>query len=107
MSRLRSEGFTAVAEISELSPGQMKWVVANRERLLLANVGGAFYAMSDECGHQRVPLSRGELEGHVVECWLHFARFDVRTGELLSGPSSAEVPVHEVRVEGTTVYVKM
>ena len=56
--------------------------------------------------HQRVPLSKGRLEGYVVECPLHFARFDVRTGELLSGPAAADVPSHEVHVEGDTVYVK-
>jgi nitrite reductase/ring-hydroxylating ferredoxin subunit len=44
--------------------------------------------------------------GHVVECPLHLATFDVRTGKLLSGPAAADVPTYEVRVEGDTVYVK-
>jgi len=30
----------------------------------------------------------------------------MRTGELLSGPAAADVPRHEVHVEGDTVYVK-
>jgi nitrite reductase/ring-hydroxylating ferredoxin subunit len=30
----------------------------------------------------------------------------VRTGKLISGPASADVPTYEVRVEGDTVYVK-
>jgi naphthalene 1,2-dioxygenase system ferredoxin subunit len=47
-------------------------------------------------------LTKGRLEGYVVECPLHFARFDVRTGKLLSGPVSAD----EVLVDGDTVYVK-
>src|SRR3989454_3445630 len=38
------------------------------------------------CGHRQAPLSKGTLEGHVIECPLHFATFDVRTGKLLSGP---------------------
>jgi len=37
-----------VAKVSELSPGQMKMVVADRERLLLVNMAGLFYAISDE-----------------------------------------------------------
>ena len=44
--------------------------------------------------------------GHVIECPLHFATFDVRTGKLLSGPASADVVTYEVRIEGDTVYVK-
>ena len=96
-----------VAKVSELSSGQMKWVLADRERVLLANVDGSFYAMSDECGHQRTPLSRGELDGYVVECPLHFAQYDVRTGELLCGPLAEDVAVYEVMVEADTVYVKL
>lgn len=100
------DGFTAVAKVSDLAPGQMKWVAVRRERVLLANVHGMYYALSDTCGHQRAPLSRGKLQGHIVECPLHFACFDVRTGRLLSGPVSTDVPRYEVRVDGDTVYVR-
>ena len=75
-------------------------------RVLLANVAGIFYALSDVCGHQRAPLSRGRLVGHEVECPLHFARFDVCTGKLLSGPVATDVPVYEVQVKEDTVYIK-
>ncbi|PYN92542.1 MAG: (2Fe-2S)-binding protein, partial [Candidatus Rokuibacteriota bacterium] len=49
---------------------------------------------------------KGTLAGHVVECPLHFATFDVRTGKLLSGPASADVPAYAVQVRDGTVYVK-
>jgi nitrite reductase/ring-hydroxylating ferredoxin subunit len=100
------DGFVPVAKVAELAPGQMKWVAVDRERVLLANVEGTFYALGDACGHQRAPLSKGKLEGHVVECPLHFARYDVRTGALLSGPLATDVPTYEVRVETETVYVR-
>lgn len=47
---------------------------------------GSFYALRDSCGHQKAALSKGKLEGKVVECPLHFACFDVTTGKALSGP---------------------
>ena len=96
----------AVTKASELSPGQMRWVAVDRERVLLVNVDGAFYALRDACGHRQAPLSRGTLEGYAVECPLHFARFDVRTGKLLSGPVATDVPTYEVRLDGDTVYVR-
>ena len=92
--------------VSELVPGAMKWVVIDRERVLVANVEGAFYALRDRCGHRGVPLSTGVLVGYVIECPLHYATFDVRTGTLLSGPVSAAVPSYEVQVDDGTVYVK-
>ena len=100
------DGFVPVTRVSELSPGAMKWVVIDRERVLIANVDGCFYALEDSCGHRQAPLSKGTLEGHVIECPLHFARFDVRTGKLLSGPVSADVPTYAVLVQDDTVYVK-
>lgn len=100
------DGFVPVIRASELSPGAMRWVNVDRERVLLANVGGAFYAIQDACGHRQAPLSKGWLRGHVVECPLHYAEFDVRTGKLLSGPTSADVPTREVLVEADVVYVR-
>jgi len=99
-------GFVPVTNVSDLAPGQMRWVAVQRERVLLANVNGTFYALRDACGHQRAPLSKGKLAGCVVECPLHFACFDVRTGALLSGPVAEAVPAYAVRVEGDVVYIK-
>jgi nitrite reductase/ring-hydroxylating ferredoxin subunit len=104
--RAAQNGFVPVTRASELSPGTMKWVVVDRRRVLLVNVGGTYHALQDACGHRGVPLSKGTLVGHVIECPLHFACFDVRTGALLSGPTSSDVPTYQVRVDDDTVYVK-
>ena len=100
------DGFVPVMTTSELPPGDMKFVVIDRRRVLVVNVGGVFHALSDICGHAGAPLSSGNLAGYVIECPLHFACFDARTGKLLSGPVSADVPSYEVQVDGETVYVK-
>jgi 3-phenylpropionate/trans-cinnamate dioxygenase ferredoxin subunit len=100
------DDFVAVCRVAELPPGQMKWVAVARERVLVANVDGSFHAVQDRCGHKWAPLSRGRLDGHIVECPLHFAQYDVRTGKLVDGPVSSDLPVYEVRVEDGTVYVR-
>ena len=99
-------GFVAVAQVDDLAPGEMKFVAIDRERIVLANVEGSFYALRDVCGHRNAPLSRGRLDGCIVECPLHFAQFDIRTGKFVDGPYSADVPAYEVRVEGGAVYLK-
>ena len=101
-----SNGFVPVAKAPELLPGQMKWVAVDGERRVLANVEGTYYAISDVCGHRNAPLSRGKLQGYLIECPLHFAQFDVRTGELVTGPVSTPVRIYDVRVKGDTVYVR-
>jgi len=97
------DGFVPVVRASELQPGEMTWVALDRERVLIAIVGGTFYGLLDVCGHRQAPLSRGRLDGHVVECPPHFAQFDVRTGKLVSGPIAADVPTYEVQVEARCV----
>ena len=100
------EEFVAVANVADLAPGQMKWVAVDRVRIVLANVDGQFHAIRDVCGHQNAPLSRGKLNGCMIECPLHFAVFDIRTGKFVDGPASADVAIYEVRVDGDTVYLK-
>jgi nitrite reductase/ring-hydroxylating ferredoxin subunit len=100
------DGFVPVARASELSLGAMRWVVLDRERVLIANVGG----VSTRCRTPAVtggPRSRrARWRGTSIECPLHFAQFDVRTGKLLSGPAAADVPTYEVQVDGDTVYAR-
>ena len=100
------DGFTAVVKVGDVPEGGMVCVAVDRERIVLAHVEGRFYALRDVCGHRNAPLSRGRLTGHIVECPLHFAQFDMRTGKLVDGPISADVPACEVRVDGDTVFVK-
>ena len=101
------DGFVAVAQIADIPPGAMKCVAVDRVRVLLANVEGIFHAIGDMCGHRRAPLSAGSLDGYLVECPLHYAIFDVRTGKFVDGPASADVPSHETQVEGDTVFVRL
>jgi 3-phenylpropionate/trans-cinnamate dioxygenase ferredoxin component len=100
-------GFVPVTTASALTPGTMRWLVVDRQRVLLANVDGSFYALQDACGHRGASLVQGRLVGHEIECPLHYARFDVRTGKLVTGPASADLATYEVRVEGDTVYVRL
>jgi len=100
------EGFVPVAKVADVPPGTMTFVAVERERIVLAHVEGGFHALRDVCGHRNAPLSRGRLDGCIVECPLHFAQFDIRSGKYVDGPYSADVPIYEVRVEGDTVYLK-
>jgi len=74
-----------VAKLSEVPVGKMKRVTAFNESILLSNVGGKVYATQNDCGHQRASLARGKLEGNLVTCPLHGAKFDVTTGKNVSG----------------------
>jgi len=75
-----------VAKASEVPLGLMKHVEVQEKEIMIANVEGKFYAISDRCGHMNARLSMGTLDKTIVICPYHFSRFDVTTGKLVSGP---------------------
>lgn len=65
------------------------------------NVDGRFHAVQDLCTHDCSSLSEeGWLEDGVIECGWHLARFDVRTGAVLSPPARDPLRVFDVVVDG-------
>lgn len=104
--------FVKVAEASEIGPGEMKRVDLGGVEVLVANVGGVFHAIGNRCTHRGGDLSAGTLEGRVVTCPRHGSRFDVTTGEALSGPKvlllrlgTGDEPTYELRVEGGSILL--
>ncbi|MGH2514800.1 MAG: Rieske (2Fe-2S) protein, partial [Ktedonobacterales bacterium] len=75
-------GFIPVARLDDIAPGELLRVEAEGRLICLANVDGAIYAVDDDCTHISGPLDQGVLEGCVLTCPLHLARFDVRTGKV-------------------------
>src|SRR5919199_4114826 len=76
--------FVEVAKVNEISDGKIKEV--DGKELLIANVGGKFYAIGDRCGHMNALLSMGNLTGNTVTCPFHGAKYDVTNGKKLSEP---------------------
>ena len=78
--------FVEVAKVNEIPDGKMKHTEVDGEEVLIANVGGKFYALSDRCGHMNALLSMGNMKGNTVTCPFHGSRFDVISGKKLSEP---------------------
>ncbi|MFD9075661.1 MULTISPECIES: bifunctional 3-phenylpropionate/cinnamic acid dioxygenase ferredoxin subunit [Streptomyces] len=71
------------------------------------NADGALYAVDDTCSHQDASLSEGWLEGCLVECPLHAATFDLRTGQPTCLPARRPVRTHRVSVVDGTIHVHL
>ena len=97
--------FIKVAKTSEVPTGRVKVVVVGDRRIALCNVDGEFFAIDDICTHDGGPLDQGELEGTVIECPRHGARFSVRTGKVLALPAVKPLNTYPLRVEGSEIQV--
>lgn len=86
--------------------GTMSVTLASGERVCLIRRGDQVTALRDECPHQGMPLSAGEvLPDGTIECLWHGARFDCATGALRRGPAEDDVQAYRVRVEGDILVV--
>ena len=99
------DGFHRVRSIDQVQPGQMTLTQVQGELVLLANVDGAFYAVSARCTHDNVMLPFGRLQGEVAMCPAHYAQFNVTTGQVLEGPTDEDLRRYAVKVEGEDIFV--
>ena len=77
-------GFVKVAVTTDISVGTAKKVVAGGKDILLSNIDGSYYAISNTCPHMGGSLSEGTLEGGIITCPRHGSKFDVKTGKVVA-----------------------
>lgn len=95
-----------IAALSDLRENEPHSASLGNDPIALYKVDGVVYATGDVCTHEFALLSGGFVEGEVIECPLHQATFDIRTGRCLSLPATEDLPTYDVRIDGETVYVR-
>jgi 3-phenylpropionate/trans-cinnamate dioxygenase ferredoxin subunit len=110
-----------VSKEGELKDGAMKAVDAAGREILLARVGGKYYAADNRCPHMGGKLDQGKLEGTVVTCPRHGSQFDLSDGHVVrwlktSGviskvgkalKPSRPLTIYEVKAEGDRILVEI
>ena len=99
--------FVPVAKVAEISDPGRKIVEVDNQLVVVIHAAGAFYAIDDVCTHDGGPLGEGALEGFTIACPRHGAKFDIRDGRALTMPATKATGVHEIKIEGDDVLVKL
>jgi nitrite reductase/ring-hydroxylating ferredoxin subunit len=81
--------------------------VGDKEIALYHLPGGEFRATDNICTHEYAQLTDGWLEDGCIECPLHAARFDIRSGKALCAPADVDLKVFEVKAEGDDLLIKV
>ena len=77
----------------------------NGTPVCVTRIGDEVFAIADTCSHSEASLSEGDVTGFKIECWLHGAEFDLRTGEVATPPASIPVETFEVNRTGDAVTI--
>ena len=100
-------GWVRAAGRSDLAEGEVLGAeVAGRSIALYAAEDGIF-ATDNICTHAYACLSDGWLDGEVIECPLHAARFDIRTGKVLDPPATEDLKTYPVRLVGDGIQIRI
>jgi 3-phenylpropionate/trans-cinnamate dioxygenase ferredoxin subunit len=96
----------AVAPAASVADGDYAQTEIDGALVAVFNVAGQFYAIEDVCTHDGGELAGGAVEGDVVICPRHGARFCLRTGAALTPPAYEPVRTYETRINEGIVEVR-
>jgi nitrite reductase/ring-hydroxylating ferredoxin subunit len=96
-----------LVDVSDLPVGHTRRLEAEGRELLLCHTPEGFFAVADRCTHMAFSLSGGRLEGCLLECPLHGARFDVRDGSVRARPAHRPLATFPVRVSGARAEIRL
>lgn len=106
--------FVKVCKLSDVKLGNMNKFEINGKEILVSNIDGNYFAISNKCTHMGGDLSKGKLEGNIVTCPKHGSKFDITTGKAISGPKIPLIKLkikdqekYELKIEGGNILIKL
>jgi 3-phenylpropionate/trans-cinnamate dioxygenase ferredoxin subunit len=90
--------------VADLPEGEAIRIVAHVP-ISVFHAGGEYFAVDDTCTHQDASLADGWVDGCFVECPLHAALFDLRTGLPTCLPAKNPLRTYPVVVADGVLYV--
>ena len=71
----------------------------------VVKVADEVFAVADTCTHSEASLAEGEVTGSKIECWLHGAEFDLKTGKALTPPATEALKTFNVKRNGNQLTI--
>jgi nitrite reductase/ring-hydroxylating ferredoxin subunit len=96
-----------VATAAELKPDTPLGLRIGDVPIALIRLADGIFAVNDVCTHEYALLSEGFCEDGKLECPLHQACFDIRTGKALSEPAEVPIATYPTKVEDGVVFVEV
>jgi nitrite reductase/ring-hydroxylating ferredoxin subunit len=97
-----------VGKASDIPNGKMIHLMIDKKKdILVVNVSGIYYAISNTCSHKGARLHEGRLDGKELICPWHGAKWDVTSGKLVLFPDKLKsLRSFKVSIENDNVYVE-
>ena len=93
--------------LSQLADNKPVKLEKDGKAICVTRIGDQVFAVADTCTHSEASLSEGDVLDFKIECWLHGAEFDLRTGEAVTLPATQNLEVYNVAIDGDSVTVEI
>ena len=93
--------------LDQLAQGKPMRIEKDGKSICVAKIGDEVFAIDDTCTHSDASLSEGDISDFKIECWLHGAEFDLRTGQALTLPATQALETYAVKIDGNSVTVEI
>ncbi len=80
----------------DISDKQTVPVTLDGKNILICKANGEFYAVDNQCTHQRAELTGGRIRNCYLACPLHGVRFDLRTGQPMGELTRVPLKTYDV-----------
>ena len=100
-------GWVRAAGRRDVAAGEVIGVEIGGRSIAIYDCDGDLFATDNICTHAYACLSDGWLDGDAIECPLHAARFDVRTGKVLDPPATEDLKTYAIRVFGDEIQINL
>src|SRR3954466_4874229 len=104
-TEISGPNFADGIDAASLTPGSKLLGHVGGEAVLLARVGGEYFAIGATCTHYGGPLAEGVIDGDTVRCPWHHACFSLRSGEALRSPALSPIACRLTERRGDKIYV--
>jgi len=94
-----------VCAIDDLPLGERLFIQLGDVPVVIMNVDGEYFAIEDVCTHDDGPLGEGEIEDNEIICPRHGARFNLRTGAVITLPAVMGVKTYPIKIEGDRILI--
>jgi nitrite reductase/ring-hydroxylating ferredoxin subunit len=97
-----------VGKTSEVQDGKLMHITAGGKEIVVTKFDGNYYAMDNVCTHAGADLHEGELSNNELTCPWHGAKWDIKTGNLISFPQKLKpLQSHKISIENETLYIEI
>jgi 3-phenylpropionate/trans-cinnamate dioxygenase ferredoxin component len=97
-----------VCDSAELEVGDVTDVKIEGKTYAVYRLADGLHATDGLCTHEQACLADGlVLDGDLIECPKHNARFHIPTGKAVRRPAKADLAVYAVVEEGGKVFIEI